>query len=251
MVGAGKLAHDQRLPVHRGLDAVGRHVEIRGEFSFRHARVGEEHFLGMCKPHPRSHGGCCLFRDHISRRFVAAEPKENAVTHCAFRGQLREPHLHNEFGLNPLRAFCRFAWDRERVMVTIGDVVISHNNVVIEAGDPPGFTPIGTEQVNSTKLDALVDALAGTASALPLLQFTAQRLWEARDRERRAPRALRQRIRAAGAEGDDRRRRSGGTRDRREHQRDRPRAETEHRGDRSVHGGSARRVQRQLGPQGW
>jgi flagellar P-ring protein FlgI len=43
--------------------------------------------------------------------------------------------------------------------VTIGDVVVSHNNVVIEAGDPPGFTPIGTEQVNSTKLDALVDAL--------------------------------------------------------------------------------------------
>lgn len=43
--------------------------------------------------------------------------------------------------------------------VTIGDVVISHNNVVIEAGDPPGFTPIGTEQVNSTRLDALVDAL--------------------------------------------------------------------------------------------
>lgn len=43
--------------------------------------------------------------------------------------------------------------------VTIGDVVISHNNVVIEAGEPASFTPIGTEQVNSTKLDALVDAL--------------------------------------------------------------------------------------------
>lgn len=43
--------------------------------------------------------------------------------------------------------------------VTIGDVVISHKNVVIEAGDPVGFTPIGTDQNDSTKLDALVDAL--------------------------------------------------------------------------------------------
>ena len=34
-------------------------------------------------------------------------------------------------------------------------------------------------------VDEMLDALAGAASALPLLQFTAAKLWEARDRERR------------------------------------------------------------------
>ena len=69
--------------------------------------------------------------------------------------------------------------------VTIGDVVISHNNVVIEAGDPPGFTPIGTEQVNSTKLDALVDEpLAGSPS---LVQAQARvRAAQARAQQSRA-----------------------------------------------------------------
>ena len=41
--------------------------------------------------------------------------------------------------------------------VTIGDVVVSHKNVVIEAGQPPTFTPIDTDQSDDAKLDALVD----------------------------------------------------------------------------------------------
>jgi flagellar P-ring protein precursor FlgI len=43
--------------------------------------------------------------------------------------------------------------------VTIGDVVVSHKNVVIEAGQPPAFESIDTDQSDSAKLDALVDAL--------------------------------------------------------------------------------------------
>jgi flagellar P-ring protein precursor FlgI len=43
--------------------------------------------------------------------------------------------------------------------VTIGDVVISHRDVVVEAGQPAGFTSLGTEQTESTKLNALVTAL--------------------------------------------------------------------------------------------
>lgn len=43
--------------------------------------------------------------------------------------------------------------------VTIGDVVVSHKNVVIEAGQPPAFQVIDTDQADSAKLDALVDAL--------------------------------------------------------------------------------------------
>ncbi|HEX6963676.1 MAG TPA: flagellar basal body P-ring protein FlgI [Lacipirellula sp.] len=43
--------------------------------------------------------------------------------------------------------------------VSIGDVVVSHKNVVIEAGQPPAFESIDTDQSDSAKLDALVDAL--------------------------------------------------------------------------------------------
>jgi flagellar P-ring protein precursor FlgI len=43
--------------------------------------------------------------------------------------------------------------------VTIGDVVVSHKNVVIEAGQAPTFEAIDTDQSDSAKLDALVDAL--------------------------------------------------------------------------------------------
>ena len=43
--------------------------------------------------------------------------------------------------------------------VTIGDVVVSHKNVVIEAGEPPAFESIDTDQSDSAKLDSLVDAL--------------------------------------------------------------------------------------------
>ena len=43
--------------------------------------------------------------------------------------------------------------------VSIGDVVISHKNVVIEAGQPPAFESIDTDQSDAAKLDALVDAL--------------------------------------------------------------------------------------------
>jgi flagellar P-ring protein FlgI len=43
--------------------------------------------------------------------------------------------------------------------VTIGDVVVSHKNVVIEAGQTPQFEAIDTDQSDSAKLDALVDAL--------------------------------------------------------------------------------------------
>jgi flagellar P-ring protein precursor FlgI len=43
--------------------------------------------------------------------------------------------------------------------VTIGDVVVSHNNIVIEAGPQPEFESIDTDQSDSAKLDALVNAL--------------------------------------------------------------------------------------------
>ena len=43
--------------------------------------------------------------------------------------------------------------------VTIGDVVVSHKNVVIEAGQPPAFEAIDTDLSDSAKLDALVNAL--------------------------------------------------------------------------------------------
>lgn len=43
--------------------------------------------------------------------------------------------------------------------VTIGDVVVSHGNVVIEAGQAPAFEAIDTDQADSAKLNALVDAL--------------------------------------------------------------------------------------------
>ena len=38
--------------------------------------------------------------------------------------------------------------------VTIGDVVVSHKNVVIEAGQTPAFEAIDTDQADSAKLDA-------------------------------------------------------------------------------------------------
>jgi flagellar P-ring protein FlgI len=43
--------------------------------------------------------------------------------------------------------------------VSIGDVVVSHRNVVIEAGEPQLFESIDTDQSDSAKLDALVAAL--------------------------------------------------------------------------------------------
>lgn len=43
--------------------------------------------------------------------------------------------------------------------VTIGDVVVSHKNVVVEAGQPPAFEAIDTDQADSAKLNALVNAL--------------------------------------------------------------------------------------------
>jgi flagellar P-ring protein precursor FlgI len=43
--------------------------------------------------------------------------------------------------------------------VTIGDVVVSHKNVVVEAGQSPSFESIDTDQSDSAKLDALVNAL--------------------------------------------------------------------------------------------
>lgn len=43
--------------------------------------------------------------------------------------------------------------------VTIGDVVVSHKNVVIEAGQSQPFESIDTDQSDSAKLDSLVDAL--------------------------------------------------------------------------------------------
>jgi flagellar P-ring protein precursor FlgI len=43
--------------------------------------------------------------------------------------------------------------------VEIGDVVVSHRNVVVEAGVPAQFTAIGTGDVNSAQLSALVQAL--------------------------------------------------------------------------------------------
>ncbi|RIK70878.1 MAG: flagellar biosynthesis protein FlgI [Planctomycetota bacterium] len=43
--------------------------------------------------------------------------------------------------------------------VTIGDVVVSHKNVVIETGQSPAFEAIDTDQSDSAKLNALVDAL--------------------------------------------------------------------------------------------
>jgi flagellar P-ring protein precursor FlgI len=43
--------------------------------------------------------------------------------------------------------------------VTIGDVVISHKDVVVEAGQAAGFTAIDTDQADSAKLNSLVTAL--------------------------------------------------------------------------------------------
>jgi flagellar P-ring protein FlgI len=43
--------------------------------------------------------------------------------------------------------------------VTIGDVVISHKDVVVEAGQGPAFEALDTEQVDSAKLNSLVTAL--------------------------------------------------------------------------------------------
>jgi flagellar P-ring protein FlgI len=44
--------------------------------------------------------------------------------------------------------------------VSIGDVVVSHKNVIIEAGLPTdSFTAVDTDKSDSAKLDALVDAL--------------------------------------------------------------------------------------------
>jgi flagellar P-ring protein precursor FlgI len=43
--------------------------------------------------------------------------------------------------------------------VSIGDVVVSHKNVVVEAGQTPSFEAIDTDQADSAKLDALVNAL--------------------------------------------------------------------------------------------
>lgn len=43
--------------------------------------------------------------------------------------------------------------------VSIGDVIVSHNNVVIEAGPAPEFTAVDTDHSDSAKLNALVDAL--------------------------------------------------------------------------------------------
>lgn len=43
--------------------------------------------------------------------------------------------------------------------VSIGDVVVSHKNVVIEAGSAPPFTAIDTDNSDAAKLDALVEAL--------------------------------------------------------------------------------------------
>jgi flagellar P-ring protein precursor FlgI len=43
--------------------------------------------------------------------------------------------------------------------VTIGDVVVSHGDVLIEAGPPPEFTAIDSDHADAAKLDSLVDAL--------------------------------------------------------------------------------------------
>ena len=43
--------------------------------------------------------------------------------------------------------------------VTIGDVVVSYNNVVVEAGAPSSVTAFDTDKSEETKLNALVDAL--------------------------------------------------------------------------------------------
>jgi flagellar P-ring protein precursor FlgI len=43
--------------------------------------------------------------------------------------------------------------------VTVGDVVVSHNSVVVEAGQPATVEAIDADQSDSTKLNALVDAL--------------------------------------------------------------------------------------------
>jgi flagellar P-ring protein precursor FlgI len=43
--------------------------------------------------------------------------------------------------------------------VTIGDVVVSHNNIVIEAGPQSEFESIDTDQSDSAKLQSLVNAL--------------------------------------------------------------------------------------------
>ena len=43
--------------------------------------------------------------------------------------------------------------------VSIGDVVVSHKNVLVEAGPSPEFTAIDTDNSDSAKLESLVDAL--------------------------------------------------------------------------------------------
>lgn len=43
--------------------------------------------------------------------------------------------------------------------VTIGDVIVSHKNVIVEAAQPPAFTSIDADESDTAKLAALVDAL--------------------------------------------------------------------------------------------
>ena len=43
--------------------------------------------------------------------------------------------------------------------VTIGDVVVSHKNVVVEAGQAAAFTPVDADQAEDAKLQSLVTAL--------------------------------------------------------------------------------------------
>ena len=43
--------------------------------------------------------------------------------------------------------------------VTIGDVVVTHKNIVIEAGQAATFTAIDPDQTDDAKLEALVSAL--------------------------------------------------------------------------------------------
>ena len=43
--------------------------------------------------------------------------------------------------------------------VEIGDVIVSHNNIVVEAGQTAEFDQISTEDIDQARLDSLVDAL--------------------------------------------------------------------------------------------
>ena len=43
--------------------------------------------------------------------------------------------------------------------VTIGDVVVSHNDVVVEAGGAMQWESLTTQEVDDTKLQSLVNAL--------------------------------------------------------------------------------------------